>query len=191
MIFLIIIATGFINLLLFDLAQIWNRNKLKYFFSIIGYLSIFSVILFLIISTKIPSQPLFVLYLKLFIAFLFFSLLIYSLFIEIGIKDPYTKYNKDTGRIATKSGTYGIIRHPGLVWFTFLSLSLILIYKNFLFTILMLIMVIMDLILVLVEDYYIFPRLFVNYQDYKKTVPLFIPNVFSITRTGKSEKKNG
>jgi len=188
MIILIICATGFINIFLFDLAQVWNRNKLKYFFSIIGYLSIFSVIIFLLISIKIPPQPLFAIYFKSFFSFLFFSLLFYSLFIEIGIKAPYSKDN--TGRKALDRGTYSIIRHPGLLWFTFMSLSLILIYKNFFFTTVMLSMVTMDFILVLIEDYYIFPKLFVNYQEYKKKVPLIIPNLFTFTRSKYSEKKD-
>jgi hypothetical protein len=40
----------------------------------------------------------------------------------------------------------------------------------------------MNFILVLVEDLFLFPRLFINYDAYKLKVPFIIPRLTSIAR---------
>jgi protein-S-isoprenylcysteine O-methyltransferase Ste14 len=147
-------------------------------FSIIGYGGIFSSILILILSFNIKSDLTYLTYIKVALAVLFFTLIIYSNFIEIGLKSPYSieKRNAYTG------GTYRIVRHPGFLWFLFLMILVVLIYRNRGFTLIAMSMVGMNFVLILVEDIFIFPKIFINYENYRKSIPFIIPGSNIIRR---------
>ncbi|MGQ9614898.1 MAG: hypothetical protein ACUVWJ_00685 [Spirochaetota bacterium] len=147
-------------------------------FSIIGYGGIFSSILILILTFNIKSTLTYLIYIKVALAMLFFILIIYSNFVEIGIKSPYS-INQ---RSAYTRGTYSIVRHPGFLWFLFLMILVILIYKNRELTVIAISMICMNLALILIEDILIFPKIFINYKDYKKSVPFIIPGLNIIRR---------
>jgi len=184
MLILLLSATGFITLLLFDIAQIYNRKALSAVFSIIGYGTIVSTLLFLIILHKVPYPPkkdfaLVLLVIKVTGALFFFLLLLYSNIIEIGLKLPYSSSNE---RVALDRGTYGIVRHPGFLWLTFLLILLALVYKNGSFTLFSALIICMNFLLILIEDIVIFPKLFKNYTQYKRRVPFLIPDIRKIIR---------
>lgn len=167
-------GTGFIFLFLYDLCQKYKQKTFALIFSIIGYTAIFSSMLFLLFSFKPKFEPMFSFILKAVMAVIFFLLLLYSLFFEIPLKNTIVGRKI---RIARSEGTYGIVRHPGFLWFFFLNLSLILIYREIHFTIISASLVTMDFLLVLIEDHFIFPHIFSNYKDYKKEVPFLIPRM--------------
>jgi len=181
---LAISATGFVSLFFFDLFQTYRKKYLSSFFSIIGYSTLISTVVLLLFSYKITDLKvtgfsLFVLIAKIAGAGLFFFLLVYSNLIEIRIKSPYSEKPE---RYALTSGTYGMIRHPGFLWFLSFFLILISIYKNTEFTLISLSMIVMNFILILIEDIMLFPKIFHNYQEYKKTVPFLIPGLRIFTR---------
>lgn len=100
------------------------------------------------------------------------ALLVWSVFLEIGIARK--KLGLRRFDIVT-SGTYSLCRHPGFWWLTFLVLALgalkgIKVYFTPVFM-----MVFLDLLLVLLQDRYTFPKVFPAYDDYKKSVPFLIP----------------
>lgn len=177
--YLVIGATGYVNLFLADLFQLRQRRVLSLIFSIIGYISICSVIFLLLISFKVNVVIYPLLYIKIAGAGVFFLLLIYSIFIEIKIKTPDTENSK---RIALTTGTYGLTRHPGFLWFCIFQLFLISIYRDMNFTLIALGMVTLDFILILIEDYILFPKIFINYLEYKKRVPLLIPGLKNLIK---------
>ncbi len=177
-------ATGFIALALFDLVQIYNKKTLSAIFSIIGYASIVSTVIFLISTHKITYSietgfALFTLIIKITGAAFFFILLLYTNLIEIGLKSPYSNSGK---RYALSAGTYGLVRHPGFLWFFFSLILLVLIYKDIEFTLFSALIIAMNFILILIEDIILFPRLFNNYQEYKKSVPFIVPGIRKILR---------
>ena len=115
------------------------------------------------------------------LSILFFTLLIYSVFIEIPLFRKKGVVSNEKGLIT--SGTYALTRHPGVIWYL-LTLTAILIYtgsKSLLISIP--IWGLMDIIYALIQDYFFFPRLFgEDYCGYKEKTPMLIPS-FSSMRT--------
>ncbi len=182
---LILSATGFISLFLFDLVQIYKKRTLSAILSIIGYGGIVSTIILLFFSYEITysiETGLARVFLigKIIGAVFFFSLLLYSNLIEIGLNIPYSNSGR---RSALSSGTYGLVRHPGFLWLMFALIMLILIYKDIAFTLISICIIAMNFILILIEDTVLFPRIFDNYREYKKTVPFIIPGIRKVIRS--------
>ncbi len=73
------------------------------------------------------------------------------------------------------SGSYGLCRHPGFWWFSLLALDLAALrgFGGFLLSAILLIL--LDFVLILVQDVYLFPKIFDGYDDYKKSVPFLFP----------------
>jgi protein-S-isoprenylcysteine O-methyltransferase Ste14 len=103
----------------------------------------------------------------------FLCLLIYSLFIEIPFRRTYTKHG--VGEKLIYTGTYALVRHPGVIWLAFVFLALALVYPSTTLFLAAVIWLFMDVIYVTVQDKYFFPKMFPNYRDYKKQTPFLIP----------------
>jgi protein-S-isoprenylcysteine O-methyltransferase Ste14 len=144
-----------------------------------GYIQIASGFTLLLVSYKIGSISSLFLFMQVAGAVCFFVLLIYSVFIEIGLQSPY---NGCKERMAIDKGTYGLVRHPGFIWFLLLILILISLYRNIQFALFALCITFMNFVLILIEDLFLFPKLFVNYEDYKRKVPFIIPRLSSINK---------
>ncbi len=172
-------TAGFFCLFLLDLFQIQRRKALSRICSIIGYIHIAAGLFLLLVSYKIVHISSLFLLMQVAGAVCFFALLVFSVFIEIGLKSPYSEFNE---REAIDTGTYGLVRHPGFIWFLLLILILISLYRNLEFALIALTITFMNFGLVLIEDLILFPKLFVNYDDYKLKVPFIIPRLRIITR---------
>lgn len=72
-------------------------------------------------------------------------------------------------------GSYSRCRHPGFWWFVALALCLGALEPSDDNVLMLLVMILLDLILVWVQDSILFPKLFVGYDGYRKTVPFLIP----------------
>jgi protein-S-isoprenylcysteine O-methyltransferase Ste14 len=74
-----------------------------------------------------------------------------------------------------QSGSYGLCRHPGFWWFSLLALDLAALrgFGSFLGSAILLIT--LNFILILVQDVYLFPKIFDGYDDYRKSVPFLFP----------------
>jgi len=176
---ILLCTAGFFCLFLFDLFQIQSKKNLSRICSIIGYLSIMAGLFLLLVSYKIGNLSSLFLFMQVAGAVCFFALLVYSVFIEIGLKSPY---NGSIERDTMDKGTYGLVRHPGFLWFLIFLLILISLYRNLEFTLIALSIVFMDFILILLEDLIFFPKLFANYREYKEKVPFIIPYLRIISR---------
>ncbi|HWR12576.1 MAG TPA: hypothetical protein VN445_12205 [Rectinemataceae bacterium] len=110
-----------------------------------------------------------------------FTLLLWSVFFELeiakrkGTLSPAKTYS---------GGTYGLCRHPGFWWFSFLvaSIGALRGFRSNFFTIF--IMIGLDLLLIFIQDCYTFPKVFRGYEDYKKSVPFLMPRM----RKGRSHR---
>lgn len=102
------------------------------------------------------------------------AFLIWTVFIELAFwKKRVGMDSQDTVR----RGSYGLCRHPGFWWLGLLLLFLCLL-GDFLSTVApAALMVFSNLALIIVQDRFIFPRLFSGYTEYKKEVPFLIPRV--------------
>ncbi len=178
MLFLAMGSLGFVCMLLFDWADS-RRWKLKGIFWAAAALLIISscvALAFLDSRIRVPV-PLRV------IGGIFAaasgSLLVFSQFLEIPLS---TSYKKVCGiRRVIRTGTYALVRHPGVLWFFFLTLSLVPVTGSLAMCAAVPLWTALNVILVLVEDRVFFPRVFGRaYQDYKRRVPFLIPTSSSV-----------
>ena len=165
---------GFSSLLLHDIFQIGRKKGLILLFAIIGYSSVSASLIFLFISAPLARPGSWQFFAGLGFATVSGLLLVYSLFIELSFTSSITPSN---GRQASSYGTYGMVRHPGFLWFIGLILSLNILFLSLPFLLVSLMLVIMNFSLVVIEDTVIFPILFSNYGEYKKEVPFLWPRL--------------
>ena len=105
-------------------------------------------------------------------AIFFFGLLIYTLFFALPFEATYV--DPAIGRKVYSGGIYGACRHPGFWWLLFAYVCLGMacgsemmrfgLFCSFL-----------NLLYIGFQDMVIFPRIFVDYGDYKRKVPFLIP----------------
>ncbi len=100
------------------------------------------------------------------------TLLLWSVFLEIGIARK--RLGLRPFDVVT-SGTYSLCRHPGFWWLAILvsAVGAVKGFEAYFLPVSM--MVFLDLLLVLLQDRYTFPKVFPAYDDYKKSVPFLIP----------------
>ena len=101
----------------------------------------------------------------------FLLVLLYVLFGSFSVKNAYVR--QDLGRRVYDKGFYALCRHPGVLFFAGLYVSLhyafalpwpdAVLYSAF------------NLLLAAAEDKWFFPRSIGGYDEYKKRVPFLIP----------------
>lgn len=114
------------------------------------------------------------------LAALFTFLLIYSLFLEIPFRKTYA--DEGASEELVKTGTYALVRHPGVLWLTGLLIALVLASRSRLLLLAVPVWVLMDVLYVWVQDRYIFRQQFVGYGQYQKETPMLVPTPASIGR---------
>jgi len=107
-------------------------------------------------------------------------LLLFSLFWEIPFKKTYLA--KGVGDKLIKTGTYVLVRHPGVIWYALFLIALLLISRSRLLLIALPIWVFMDVLYVLIQEKFYFPHMFPGYKEYKKETPMLIPTRRSFVR---------
>jgi len=164
--------SGYIILLIHDLSQIKKSKTvtrityISYPIILIPYILIFIIYL---PNNTIPAW-LTILYSLLIPAL--FLLLLYSVLLEIPLKIKQGKVSVDEkARVVYKQGTYSFSRHPGFIWMTLLNASIYGLFINREILVLTVVLTLCNLALIIVEDLYIFPALFRDYNQYKKEVP--------------------
>jgi protein-S-isoprenylcysteine O-methyltransferase Ste14 len=170
---------GFASLLVFDLLSMHNKNYLKYFFGVSGFLMIFvsSILIVVNYSHFLTIDSTFrVIGLVLAIAFL--SLLIYSVFIEVGRKT----YQVENEHSLVTSGTYALTRHPGVLWMLLLYIFGAIFFQNLLAIYAALIWTFANIIYVSIQERFIFHKIFDNYDKYRESTPMILPNFDSIEK---------
>lgn len=177
MLFLAVGSLGFVCMLLFDWADS-RRWKLKGFLCAAAALLIIGscvALAFLDSRIRVPV-PLRVI--GGFFAAVFGFLLLFSLFIEIPLAKSYQKVSGI--RRVIRTGTYALVRHPGVLWFFFLTISLIPVTGSLAMCAAVPLWTGLNVILVLIEDKVFFPRVFGRaYQVYKRRVPFLMPTASS------------
>jgi len=111
---------------------------------------------------------------------LFLILLIYTLFFALPFSETYVKGS--TSPKVCQGGFYALCRHPGVLWFTGFYFCLWLTLKIPLLLPAVIIFSACNVIYVIFQDHWTFPRIFEDYNDYKKHTPFIIPNFKSIKR---------
>jgi len=113
-------------------------------------------------------------------------LLAYSLFINLPWRKTYI--DSGTGGTLIKTGSYALVRHPGVLWFAWLMVGITLVSGSKLMLIGGPVWLAADVIYVLVQDRYLFVKMFPGYEDYRRETPMLIPSKKSIGACLKSFK---
>ncbi len=105
-------------------------------------------------------------------------LLIYSLFIELPFRKTYVEGEGERGLVRT--GTYALVRHPGVLWYALFLLSLVLVSKSKLLLLASPIWLFMDVLWVTIQEWFFFNKMFPGYDGYRRETPMIVPNRRSI-----------
>src|SRR5659263_290843 len=123
MIFIYLGIIAFIFMFLYDFYTLRNERRKKSFFGIIGLtLFIYSAIMLIVFLNKIIF-PIPIIILALIVSIISCFLLAYSLFLELPFTKTYANEKHNDGLVVT--GTYALCRHPGVIWFGILFVSLL------------------------------------------------------------------
>lgn len=107
-------------------------------------------------------------------------LFVYSLFLEIPLRRTYGVTG--VGDELVKTGTYALVRHPGVLWFALFIASLLLVSRSKLLLMAAPPWLSMDVLYVWIQEHFYFPKMFPGYEQYKQETPMLVPNRDSITR---------
>ena len=100
-------------------------------------------------------------------------LLAYSLFWELPFKSTYLA--SGTGPRLVRTGTYALVRHPGVVWYALLLLALLLVSRSSLLLIAAPVWVAADVLWVIAQEKFALSRTFPEYSSYQRETPMLIP----------------
>jgi len=153
-----------------------------------GLLGIYSLAM-VCLKTNRFILPGYLSFLGWFLLFISAFFLFFSLFWEIPLRKTYLA--KGVGDKLIKTGTYALVRHPGVIWYTLLLLALLLISRSRLLLIALPIWVFIDLLYVLIQEKFYFLRMFPGYEEYKKETPMLIPTRKSLASFWRTLGKEG
>jgi protein-S-isoprenylcysteine O-methyltransferase Ste14 len=112
------------------------------------------------------------------IAGIFLLLLLYSLFFALPFHKTYLETDKKAK--VQKYGVYALCRHPGVLWFIAFYLFLGLALMSALLLMATAVYGFLNILYVLFQDRWTFPRSFQDYEQYKKETPFLVPNQNSL-----------
>lgn len=174
-------GVGFSLLLVPDLCRLARRHRLAVPAFAFGFAAVLLALVLEVTSFR-AAGPLFLRVAAAILSGLFAVLLAYSAVIEIPL---HRRFSAGGTRITLYTeGTYRLSRHPGLLWFLLMQASLNVIFLDATFILVSAVLVLGDLILVFIQDRYLFPLLLPRYGDYKLRVPFLFPRIYA----GKHDK---
>lgn len=108
------------------------------------------------------------------------ALLIYTLFFALPFETTYTRMEEKPS--VYRDGVYALCRHPGVLWFFFLYLSLALLTGQKVMAAVCGIYSGLNVLYVWFQDRVTFQRTLSGYEEYQKETPFLIPTRKSILR---------
>jgi protein-S-isoprenylcysteine O-methyltransferase Ste14 len=178
--FILLGCLAFLIAFFFDLAALRNAAYLKQAIGLsFALLFGFSLIMVCLGAERVPL-PQWVSWLGWPLLILSALLLTYSILIEIPFKQTYAA--DGVGDKLVKTGTYALVRHPGVPWFGLFLLALLAITRSKLLLIAAPVWLLMDVLYVWIQESFYFDKMFPGYEQYKRETPMLIPNRESIIR---------
>jgi protein-S-isoprenylcysteine O-methyltransferase Ste14 len=119
--------------------------------------------------------------------------LLVSLFVNLPFKKTYL--SSGVGDRLVKTGLYALVRHPGVYGFVLVMLALFLVSGSSLVLVAAPVWILLDILLVVIQDRFFFPRMFPGYEDYQQETPMLVPNRRSLSAfmnglvSGKNQKQ--
>ena len=101
------------------------------------------------------------------------SLLAYSLFIELPFRGTYL--GSGPGPSLQRTGTYALVRHPGVLWYALFLVALGLVSPSRLLLVAAPVWLMADVGWVLLQERLALLRTFPDYGDYQRETPMLLP----------------
>jgi len=114
-------------------------------------------------------------------------LLVYSVLIEIPFVKTYRRAG--VGNRLIRTGTYALVRHPGVIWYALFLLSLVLITRSVTLLVAAPVWLLMDVLYVVIQERFFLQRIFPTYEQYRHQTPMLIPTRRSIVDCSKTLKR--
>src|SRR3990172_4495638 len=169
---------GFLVIHLLDIVSLKRAPVVKPFVAILGFGSlVYAIVRIGLQPEKLPFSPGYVWFGGALLA-ISVSLLVYSLFLNLPFRETYIA--KGVGGRLVTTGLYALVRHPGVHWFVLFMVSSILVSRSSLMLTAALIFIGLDIVLVFVQDRFIFDRMFAGYDLYRRGTPGLVPNRHSV-----------
>lgn len=169
---------GFLTAYLFDVVSLKGISRLKLPVGIIAVSLIIYATVMACFRTEQFVLPAWITWLGWVLLPTFIFFFIYSLFINLPFRKTYI--TSGVGDKLIRTGTYALVRHPGVLWYAVILASLILVSRSELLLIASPIWFVMDLLHVTIQDKFLFSKMFKGYDDYRRETPMLIPNRKSI-----------
>lgn len=115
----------------------------------------------------------------LILSVVFLGLLIYTLFVALPFAETYVV--QEAHKTYDKK-MYALCRHPGVLWFAGFYFCLWLAFGTKPLLVMAVWFSFLNFCYIILQDYYTFPKVFSDYEDYKKRVPFLIPDGKSLKR---------
>jgi len=163
---------AYILYFIYDYNSITRKNRFAASFFTVGTLMIIGSTVSVLVKKHCLSP---VSAAAAIVAFIFLGLLVYTLFFALPFTETYVKESEL--RKTYTGGVYSICRHPGVLWLVGMYLCFIVISADLSASVYYGIIIAGDILYVVYQDIYIFPRTFSDYDEYKKTTPFLIPGL--------------
>ena len=181
---------GFLCYFVYDINSVTKKNQILQRGFTVGSIFVFlGTIGMLIDGWANRNQNVLICLLWSVLGIVMFILLIYTLFFSFPFKSTYVEECKE--RKAYTEGVYALCRHPGVLWYTGMYLGVAGMIGSPKALLQSGIFVLWNVGYIVLQDKLIFPKTFVNYEEYKKAAPFLIPNKKSLERCLKTIKKGG
>jgi protein-S-isoprenylcysteine O-methyltransferase Ste14 len=179
MLYIIIGAVGFTVVHIFDLVALKKVPRLKPVIWSVGSGILIYALVVICLSPEKLVVPAWLTGVGWGVLVLSASLLIHALFISLPFRKTYI--DRGVGDKLVDRGVYALVRHPGVIWFTLLMLALIPVARSRLLLIAAPVFIALDIVLVIIQDKFIFGRMFRGYERYRRETPMLLPNKKSFT----------
>lgn len=178
MIYIVIGTIGFFVVHIFDIISLKRICRIKPYIWILGSgLIIYALVMLCLWPDKL-LLPTWSTLLGWGLFFVSLSLLIYSLFINLPFRKTYVATGV-SGEVI-KTGLYALVRHPWIHYFALLLISLVLVSESSLLLIISPIWIFLNIMLIVVQDKFLFVKMFSGYDTYRLETPMLLPNRRSI-----------
>jgi len=170
---------GFLVAYLFDVVSLRRIPRAKQSVGIVVVALIGYATLMACLKSERLELPIWLTWLGWALLSVSVPLLAYSLFINLPFRKTYVV--PGVGDRLIRTGTYALVRHPGVSWYALLLVSLILVSKSKLLLIASPIWLAMDILYVMIQDKFFFGKMFKDYDEYRRETPMLIPSRRSIS----------